>query len=410
MNRICLTMIVKDEAEVMPRCLGALKPYIDSALIIDTGSTDNTKELIPTLLDEVTVEEEPFVSFKHNRSRLLERAREVYPDAEYHLMIDADDTFEPRPGFEWGDLVEDAYFFRHTLGSLAWWRPQLFRANKPFYYKGDAHEVASCDEPYTMERLHGLTVRCGRDGARQKKEGVKKYARVAGILEASLKKNPWNRRDTFYLAQSYRDSNQNEKALEYYEKRAKMGGWPEEIWYSMYQIGRLLGRVDAPLDEVLRRLEEAFEYRPTRIESLVDAALACRLEKRFSRAFMYAATAIAVPYPEKDRLFVDYHAYEWRRWDEYAMACWHQQRYDDALWANFMILNNPEAEGYNKDRMISNITHCCQVKEHFDKLKAVWELVAAAPPKSQEKVFLDEVAKDDDLRPHAARILTAIRK
>ena len=44
--RICLTMIVKDEARIIERCLAAATPWIDSYAILDTGSTDGTPELI----------------------------------------------------------------------------------------------------------------------------------------------------------------------------------------------------------------------------------------------------------------------------------------------------------------------------------------------------------------------------
>ena len=404
-------MIVKDEAHVLPRCLGALKPHIDCALIIDTGSTDNTKELIPTLLDEVTVEEEPFQSFQHNRSRLLARAREVYPDADFHLMIDADDTFSPREDFEWPELKDDCYLLRHTLGPLAWWRPQLFRASRPFYYTGSAHEIATCDEPYTIERLPGITVRCGSDGARRKNEPVKKYERVAGILEKEVEKNPQDRRSTFYLAQSYRDAGQAEKALEMYERRAEMGGWGEEIWYSKHQIARIKSHLERPFEEVLADFVSAYEARPTRAESLSDAAFLCRRNQRFSLAYIYAAAAISIPYPETDRLFVDYFCYAWRRWDEYAMACWHHRRFDEAIWANWQILSNPEAEGYPVERMLNNITHCCRApKEHFDKLHAVWEGTMSLPTVDKKPYLAMELRKDKDLRPLLSRIRNAIER
>ena len=45
-------------------------------------------------------------------------------------------------------------------------------------------------------------------------------------------------RYTFYLAQSYKDINQHEKAILWYEIRILYGGWHEEIYYSMFQLGK----------------------------------------------------------------------------------------------------------------------------------------------------------------------------
>ena len=48
--RICLNMIVKDEAHVIERCLASVIPHITSWCISDTGSTDNTIEVIENVM------------------------------------------------------------------------------------------------------------------------------------------------------------------------------------------------------------------------------------------------------------------------------------------------------------------------------------------------------------------------
>ena len=45
-TRICLNMIVKNEVKVLPRLIRSVKDYIDYYVIVDTGSTDDTIELI----------------------------------------------------------------------------------------------------------------------------------------------------------------------------------------------------------------------------------------------------------------------------------------------------------------------------------------------------------------------------
>lgn len=48
--RVCLSMIVRDEAHVIGRCLQAMKPPIDTwVIVVDTGSTDGTQALIRSL-------------------------------------------------------------------------------------------------------------------------------------------------------------------------------------------------------------------------------------------------------------------------------------------------------------------------------------------------------------------------
>ena len=46
MYNLTLSMIVKNEAPNIQRCLESVAPFIDYYVIADTGSTDNTKEII----------------------------------------------------------------------------------------------------------------------------------------------------------------------------------------------------------------------------------------------------------------------------------------------------------------------------------------------------------------------------
>lgn len=401
-------MIVKDEAHVLERCLGALRPYIDHALIIDTGSTDNTVELIPTLLPDVTIEHSPFVSFRENRTELLERARVLYPEAEFHLMMDADDMWVPEPGFQWPEpMEEDAYEIFHRLGSLVWWRPQVFRASKPFRYEGAAHEYLHCDEAFTRNKLEGVRVVCGSDGARRQKEPLKKYERVAKILEEDYEKNPNNRRTVFYLAQSYRDSIQREKALTFYEKRAGMGGWSEEVWYSKYQIGRLKEILGHETRDILDAYLNAYLYRPHRSEPLVAAASVCRRSQQHALAFLHASAAIHIAFPPNDRLFVDWWNYTWRAWDEFAMACWNLQRMDDAIWANAQILKHDPSEGYPVQRILNNITHCCRPGDRFADLRAVWRGLMG---KQITEPSVEEALSEAGLSEFSEKIVSALSR
>ena len=56
-------------------------------------------------------------------------------------------------------------------------------------------------------------------------------------FERALADEPQNARYAFYLAQSYRDAGQPEKALDAYRKRASILGWEEDAWYPLYEIG-----------------------------------------------------------------------------------------------------------------------------------------------------------------------------
>ena len=76
---IGLCMIVKNETKVIRRCLESMLPLVDYILIVDTGSTDGTQQMIRGFLMEHKVRgaviNEPWRDFAYNRSFALEAAR-----------------------------------------------------------------------------------------------------------------------------------------------------------------------------------------------------------------------------------------------------------------------------------------------------------------------------------------------
>ena len=93
MPKICLNMIVKNESRVIERLLRSVLPLIDTYCICDTGSTDNTVEIIKTFFDKASISgkivEEPFRDFGYNRSYSLSQCLDM-ENADYILLLDAD--------------------------------------------------------------------------------------------------------------------------------------------------------------------------------------------------------------------------------------------------------------------------------------------------------------------------------
>ena len=96
---LCLSMIVRNEAPVIRRCLASVLPIIDYWAIVDTGSTDGTQGLITEYLEGVPGElvERPWVDFGHNRTEALSYARNY---GRHVLVIDADEVLEISPDFD----------------------------------------------------------------------------------------------------------------------------------------------------------------------------------------------------------------------------------------------------------------------------------------------------------------------
>ena len=70
-------MIVKNESPVIEKCLASVKGMIDYWVIVDTGSTDGTQQIIKNFMKDVPgkLYERPWVNFAHNRNEALDLAR-----------------------------------------------------------------------------------------------------------------------------------------------------------------------------------------------------------------------------------------------------------------------------------------------------------------------------------------------
>ncbi len=241
--RICLSMIVKNEAHVIERCLRSVLPYIDGWAICDTGSTDGTQERIRSLLANLPGEllEQPWVDFAHNRNEALQLAHRY---GDYALVIDADDVFEAEPGFQWGALGATGYLFEIVFGDdQAFWRVALMRLGLDWVWEGVIHEVPVCSQlgEVMQTKLRGPRIRIVGGGARSRQSLQEKYLKDVEVLQRALVDLPDNPRYTFYLAQGLNESGQLREALATYERRVEIGGWFEEVYYSKLQIASLEG-------------------------------------------------------------------------------------------------------------------------------------------------------------------------
>ena len=141
---LCLNMIVKNEAPVIRRCIDSVRPIIDRWVIVDTGSTDGTQDIIREHLLDLPGElhERPWRDFAHNRSEALELAR---AQSDYTLIIDADDTLEIAPSTVLPALSADSYMLEIGDARIVYQRTQLVRSALPWRYEGVLHEYLTCE-------------------------------------------------------------------------------------------------------------------------------------------------------------------------------------------------------------------------------------------------------------------------
>jgi len=321
-------MIVRNEAAIIERCLNSVVNLIDHWVIVDTGSTDGTQQLIKRCLRNVPGEliERAWVDFAHNRSEALEFAR---GKSDYIFVLDADDVLIHDAGFKLPTLTHDAYYLKIRCGAISFWRIQLFRNAPGWRYEGTVHEYLTRSEIFTHERLQELLVDTHTDGARAAQPGVYQHD-VEQLLRAH-QESPDDPRTIFYLAQSYSVSGEPALALEYYERYVAIGGWPEEVWLAKLQIAAMKQELKREWPEVLAAYLDAYQFRPNHAEPLYRIALHYRWEGDFHLAHLFLQQAAAIPYPQDDYLHVEERLYRYLIKMALATCCYHIGKYEDGL-------------------------------------------------------------------------------
>lgn len=268
---ICLNMIVKDERDVIARCLLSVKQLLDYWVIVDTGSSDETKELIQEVLRDIPGElyVRPWVNFAHNRNEALELAR---GKADYILFMDADETLVIDPAFNKVELDQDFYLFRLIERSYTdFYRVSLIRDLPCWFWRGLFHEAIDSSETMAGKKIdtivkHGFT----KDGNQSK--NPHKFLQEAEWIEGALAQDPENSRYVFYLAQSYGNAKLYEKALSFYERRTKMGGDAEEVFWSFYCMGMIHQHLNIDPNRWIDSYTQAYKEDPSRAEPLLQLA------------------------------------------------------------------------------------------------------------------------------------------
>jgi Glycosyl transferase family 2 len=287
MSTVCLAMIVRDAEDSIGACLDSARPFISYWTIIDTGSRDQTKEIIKNDLRDCPGEliESEWVGFGYNRSELMAAAK---GKADYILLLDADMILH-YDGQAFAELTGDVYDGLVHTGSIDYALPLLVKGDRNWRYEGVAHSYLASDRHWDNEILPGLTI---EDHSHTTPE---KLRRDLDLLSAELARKPLDARTAFYLAQTYFDLDMFPEAIAMYRYRAELDGWDEENFMARYRLGTLLCE-HVSFAQGAKELLAAWEMRPHRIEPL--------------RVLANVANSVADKYPlPNDKLFVGSHHY-----------------------------------------------------------------------------------------------------
>jgi glycosyltransferase involved in cell wall biosynthesis len=358
-KKVVLTMIVKDEEHVISRALESCYRMIDSYCIVDTGSTDKTKEVIKDFFDSKNIEGKiidfPFTNFEESRNQSIIHAQDL---GDIGFWMDADEILELSQDFTKEKLNHffevtnnDQYLVTCDYNKMIYTRSQFYSLHKGFKWYGPVHEVLITDEDITAGKFELGKMIIIPDGASWKSDLSVKYEDHGKILEKYQEENGWkDPRWTFYLAQSYKDSSNcaaqkgdkercqqmAKKAIDFYKMRIEDGkegkGFHQEVYYSQLMIARLKFHFDAS-DVVLDELMLCEEFNTDgRVEHIFNIVSYLQSKKYHKNALVYAKEGLKMlKAGTKASLFLESGIYNYLLYDCYGVSLYYTGQFEEAI-------------------------------------------------------------------------------
>lgn len=346
-NPIGLVMMVKNEKKCLQGTLDSVVGHVDCMIIYDTGSTDNTLDIIQEHSKKHEINlyliQGEFVDFSTSRNVVLNYADSK--DADYLLLMDCNDIL--RGGDKLREYVKkqakentecEAY-----LTCQIWWSGRedkyynlrFLRNHRSWFYKGSVHEWMTKFDKYggkVVDKSKSArmpdNIVLFQDRTRDDDKTGKRFHRDKVLLLEEHKNNPKEPRTVFYLAQTCACLNHNEEAFKYYKMRSEMKGFWEENFHSYLKCGDLSQTMNRSWEECLGWYMKAIEH-SDRAEPMIKIAEYYQKKKKWNLAFMFIQKACELSYPEHCILFVEKRDYDYKRWHLMGIIGYYANRFVD---------------------------------------------------------------------------------
>jgi glycosyltransferase involved in cell wall biosynthesis len=345
---ICLNMIVRNESGTLPRLFASLAGAIDYYVISDTGSEDNTIEVIRALGRQYGIPGEvvshAWVDFAHNRNLALRDALDSREAGRHHcqwlMLIDADETLIA-PSGDWKTklVAGNSYYAYKKTRSAAWAHLFLIWIDgQSWHWEGKVHNyLVNRQSGHRKEFILDANIRYHDfEGAKSHRfaDPYQKAREDVRLLEDELQGQEVtaaNMHRHYQLAYCYLRARDDAAAMDTMRKVVDSGlGSAGRKYTARIFIAECLGRLGTRIPEAMALLDQAIDIDPMRKEALYYKALLLRREGAADEARTLLEAAEALPWPEQGYFMWEDAVYNWKIAYELAFIYFSQGRYDAA--------------------------------------------------------------------------------
>lgn len=366
-NRFCFIAIVRDEAPVIERCLSNIKNLATSYLICDTGSVDDTIQIITNYMLNAGIPGEvithPWKSYGYNKSYLLEKLREhpIASTCKYIAFHDADEVFITDPNdwlsyptkedadklFQECESHSESIFMLKTIyGGTRYNRWQIMRNNQKYHWEMPFQEYLVGEKDNSSHFVNWIYNLARKEG--NSSRDPKRDHKGIQMLIDYLEEKPDEPRAVFYLAQTYKDVGKNEEAIIWYQKRMTLTGFYEERYLS----GLYAARMTKDQDKKREWLEYAISVNANRLEAYYDLMMIDYSKGDHPKAF---ATGSRAPENCPPGMFSEDMILRFLFDINYSVSCYYSGNYEKAFQVGLRLLARSNLTEKEREQAAANM-------------------------------------------------------
>lgn len=314
--RVSVALIVKNGAATLPRCLAGLQGAVDEIIVVDTGSTDDTKFIAARY--GARVFDFPWGDdFSAARQFAFDQAT-----GDWVAWVDADDAIlhaerirpmvasaAPGTGAFWWPYI----YARDAFGNavLKFWRERCVRNDGSFRWAGRVHEVLVADAKWERVYSDDVVVEHHKQPAEERGRNAPtrnldilehEYAESGGVLDP---------RPLFYLARERADTGNLQGAIRAYREYLRVGTWEAERYTAQTEIAALYRRLGR-YQPAIRADLDALAIRPEWPDAYFGLAASYYFVKDWAKVLHWADLGRCMPEPDQlPLIFPMRYRYDW---------------------------------------------------------------------------------------------------
>jgi FkbM family methyltransferase len=303
LNNLCI--MVKNGGPQFEKMLLDNIEQFDRWTILDTGSTDETIEIINKVLvgkKKGNLYQEPFINFRDSRNRLLDLAG---TQCKFNTMLD--DTYVIQGNLRKflnevrGDQYSDSFTLFIQSDDTSYGSNRIIKSLSGLRYVHKIHEVITDRNNINIViPIHISKIEDRRFDYMEKRTMERKQLDLK-LLYEEVDDDPNNPRSYYYLAQTYNILEEYEKCFYYFNKRCEYinSGFLQERYDAAFEAARMANfKLNKPWDECYELYNRAFKIDESRPEPMYFIGIHYYLDNDLNNAYKYLKKGFEIGYPE----------------------------------------------------------------------------------------------------------------